>query len=134
MQPHSFVAPSASDGLNISTTPKAPLQSRSRNSKPSSKKTSRILRPLSTTSRVNLEGTLSINWKKPETGHHTSSISNPSWRNLIVSGPQMNWPWSAIFGKVLNPLLRSKWNSKTERQLVLKRWCREQLTQKPKQA
>ena len=133
LQPHSSVALSASDRLSTSAATKAPLQSRGQNLKPSFGKTLEILRPSSTTSGVSLERTFSTSWKRPKTGYHTSSTSNQSWRSLIMLEPQMNWPWSAIFGKTSNPLSRLKWNSRIKHQLASKRWYRGQSTQKLKQ-
>ena len=125
LQPHSSVVPSASNGLSTSAATKVPLQSCGQNSKPSSRKTSRILRPSLTTSGVSLERTPNTSWKRLKTGYYTSSTSNSSWQSSIVLGPQINWPWSAIFGKASNPLSRLKWNSRIKRPLALKRWCRE---------
>ena len=88
LQPHLFMAPSTSDRLSTSAATRAPLQSHGQNSKPSSKKTSEILRPSLTTSGVSSERTPSTSWKRPETGHHTFSTSNPSWQSLTRRGPQ----------------------------------------------
>ena len=90
LQPHFSVALSGSDGLSTSTAIRAPLQSRGQNLKPSSKRTSGILRLFLTAFGISLERTPSISWKRPKTGHHTFSIFNLSWQNLIVLGPQMN--------------------------------------------
>ena len=131
-QPHSSVALSASDRLSTSAATRTPLRSHGQSSKPSSKKTSGILRPSSTTSGVSLEGTPSTSWKRPETGHHTSSTSNPSWQSSTLSGPPTSQLWFATFGKASNLPSRLKWSSKTGHQLALRRWCRERSTHRPR--
>ena len=132
-QPHSSVAPSASDGLSTSAATRAPLRSRGQSSKPSSERTLGILRFSSTTSGVSLERTPSTSWKRPETGHHTSSTSNPSWQSSTLSGPPTSQLWFATFGKASNLPSRSKWSSRTGHRLASRRWCREWSTQRPRQ-
>ena len=72
------MVPSALDRLNTSTATKTSFQLHSQNSKLSSKKTLGIFKLSLTISRVSLEKTPSINWRRLEISHHTSSISNLS--------------------------------------------------------
>ena len=120
-QLHSFMAPSALDGRNTSAATKVPFQSHCQSSKLSSKRTSGSLRPWSTTSGVSLEGTPYTSWKRPKTGHHTSSTSNLSWQNLTLFGLSISQLWFATFEKASNLLSRSKWSNKTRHQLALRR-------------
>ena len=133
MQPHSSMASSASNELSTSIATRAPFWSCDQSSKPSSKKTSGILRPSLTTCGVSLERTSNTSWKKPETEHYTSSTSNLSWQSLTLSEPSMSQLWFATFGKASNPPSRSKWSSKIGHQLASRRWCKRRSTQRPKQ-
>ena len=79
LQLHSFMAPSTLNKLSINTATRIPLQSHGQNLKTSFRKISKILKPLLTISRINLERTSIINEKNSKTKYHTFNTSNQSW-------------------------------------------------------
>ena len=104
--PHSSVILLASDGLSTSASTRTLFWSSSQSSKPFFLRILEIFRPLLTISGVRLEGTPSTSWKRPETRHHTSNTSNPSWQSLILLGPPMSLLWFFYFRKGLKSSIK----------------------------